>query len=752
MEYGELLKLPPFGIAKKEKEKLLFPYLNQLTQMHRKQCLEYAKILSACGYENNSLEVPMLPAGLFKKMNLKSIPEKFIFKTVESSATNGQFPSRIFLDQNTARNQQLTLSRILEDFIGKKRLPMLIFDSPEVLKDRNLFSARGAGILGFSVYGRDLCYALDQDLRLEEEKIREFIVRHKGETVLVFGFTWLIWSAFCKPCLEQKKNFPLEDAILIHGGGFKKLAEEGITNEQLKEVLYQIAKIKRVHNYYGMAEQTGSIYMECECGHLHVSSYSELLIRSKTDLSVCKIGEQGLIQVLSPAAESYPGHSILTEDEGIILGEDNCPCGRKGKYFKVLGRIPAAEVRGCSDTMAPICELKKTGKKKQISEPESYSILPAFSEEVLTFLNEVSCTIRKERELFPEEDIRAFGFWCRRANLDAMKEKYSSAFRLGRGLAFHIAPSNVPVLFAYSLAIGLLSGCSNIVKLSSRSTASSQKLKWLLEKKLKKAEYHTLSNQIVLDLYDSRENEKTAEYSLKCDRRILWGGDETIRNIRIFPLQPWAEDVVFFHRNSAMLLSVEAVKKMTNQELQNLAERFYRDTYMMDQNACSSPSFLFWYFEKEVDWKIVDRFWEAVVEEAKRYPMDVWRRIRKYEDFCCLAARTSEPIYLCGNCFDAVTRVLVTSEFSFLWNQGMAGRFGTFFEMQISDLKEIMPFFKRRMQTFVCVGKEKEEIRKWLFEQRITGVDRVVAPGEASNLSLRWDGKDLIEALTRTID
>ena len=52
----------------------------------------------------------------------------------------------------------------------------------------------------------------------------------------------------------------------------------------------------------------------------------------------------------SPMAVSYPGHSLLTEDMGAILGVDDCPCGRKGKYFRIDGRIPQAEIRGCSDT------------------------------------------------------------------------------------------------------------------------------------------------------------------------------------------------------------------------------------------------------------------------------------------------------------------------------------------------------------------------------------------------------------------
>ena len=49
-----------------------------------------------------------------------------------------------------------------------------------------------------------------------------------------------------------------------------------------------------------------------------------------------------------------PHYGRIVEDcnEGILLGEDDCPCGRKGKYFKILGRLKNAEIRGCSDTYA----------------------------------------------------------------------------------------------------------------------------------------------------------------------------------------------------------------------------------------------------------------------------------------------------------------------------------------------------------------------------------------------------------------
>lgn len=139
---------------------------------------------------------------------------------------------------------------------------------------------------------------------------------------------------------------------MIHGGGWKKLASLNISTREFNDRLKDVCGICSVHDYYGMVEQTGCIYMECECGHLHASNFSDVIVRRPVDFSVADAGEEGIIEVVSSIPESYPGHVLLTEDRGVILGEDDCPCGRKGKYFKVLGRMKNAEIRGCSDTFA----------------------------------------------------------------------------------------------------------------------------------------------------------------------------------------------------------------------------------------------------------------------------------------------------------------------------------------------------------------------------------------------------------------
>ena len=117
---------------------------------------------------------------------------------------------------------------------------------------------------------------------------------------------------------------------------------------KLKKTVKKI-KLKNIYNYYGLVEQTGSIFIECKkCGCFVTSIFSDILIRDK-HFNILSNGKKGIIQLFSLLPTSYPGHSILTEDIGEIKGEDDCKCGLKGKYFLVHGRAKKSEIRGCSD-------------------------------------------------------------------------------------------------------------------------------------------------------------------------------------------------------------------------------------------------------------------------------------------------------------------------------------------------------------------------------------------------------------------
>ncbi len=347
MELEEVMQQAPYSLNKIEKKILFERKIKELSLFHYANCEQYKKLCD--GLKTIS---PILPVRLFKMYELLSVPMGEVIKVMTSSGTTGQAVSKIFLDKYTASHQTKVLAKITSDFLGSKRLPMLIIDTKEVVKDRKLFSARGAGILGFSMLGYDVTYALDEKMKLNKEEIIHFLEKHKDKEILIFGFTFMIWKYFYQVLDQAHIMLDLSKGRLIHGGGWKKLNAMEVDEETFKSELKRVCGIQHVYNYYGMVEQTGSIYMGCEYGRLHASNFSDITIRNPFDFSECQTGELGLIQLDSLLPRSYPGHRLLTEDIGIMLGEDDCPCGRKGKTFKVVGRIKEAEVRGCSDTYA----------------------------------------------------------------------------------------------------------------------------------------------------------------------------------------------------------------------------------------------------------------------------------------------------------------------------------------------------------------------------------------------------------------
>lgn len=359
MTYEEMLTISPYSMNKEEKHRILTKRLVELTKLHQNNCKEYGAILESINCNPDEIDdytqLPFLPVRLFKELNLYSVNKEDIVKTMTSSGTSGQAVSKIYLDRETSYNQQKTMVKIVSDFTGSNRMPMIILDCPSVIKNRQMFSARGAGILGFSIFGTKKIYALDDEMNLDVEGLREFLDTYRGEKILLFGFTFMIWQHFYKELVrlkEQGIEFDLSQGILIHGGGWKKLTNIAVSPQEFHDRLQEVCGLDSIHDYYGMVEQTGCIYMQCEYGHLHASIFSDVIMRRPQNFEICDLGERGIIQVVSAIPESYPGHSLLTEDEGVILGEDDCPCGRKGKYFKIYGRLKNAEIRGCSDTYA----------------------------------------------------------------------------------------------------------------------------------------------------------------------------------------------------------------------------------------------------------------------------------------------------------------------------------------------------------------------------------------------------------------
>lgn len=327
----------------------MFDELIALTSYHKKHCKLYADYVDSLFPSQPKCinDLPYLPVRAFKEFDLLSISKDEIFKTMYSSGTTGS-QSKIYLDKRTVKEQSNGLTQSFKDYFGDQRYPMLIIDSQSTAKGQ---TARTAAVNGFSLYGKKHCFALDEHLKLKIDEVKEFLQKYQGQKIFVFGFTFIIYQYLIKALEETGQHLDLSSAFILHGGGWKKLAALNISDNSFKAQLNLVTRCKRVHNYYGMIEQTGSIYFECEHGRLHAPDNGGVLIRNFGSLEVNNYGEPGVIQVFSNIQKSYPGHSLLTEDTGVTSPSSNCPCGRKGDIIQIHGRLSQAEIRGCSDAV-----------------------------------------------------------------------------------------------------------------------------------------------------------------------------------------------------------------------------------------------------------------------------------------------------------------------------------------------------------------------------------------------------------------
>lgn len=352
MEYlKKLLNYHPYELNSKKKNILLTKTIHYLTSFHYTKCIDYNKLIKGFNLKKYfSLEdYPFISTRLFKKYDLFSTNKKNIIKVLTSSGTSGHNFSKIYLDPITSKNQKIVLSQIIYDFLGKQKIPMLIIDNQKTLKDRSLFSARRTGILGFSIFGKDITYLLNEKMEIDYKILNNFLKKYNSQNFLIFGFTSIIWDFFINQLTLKKTSFDFKNAIVLHGGGWKKLSSININNLNFNINLKKNFNINKIHNYYGMIEQAGSIFLECEKNFFHTSNFSDIIIRDKHFNNI-GYKNKGIVQLISCLPYSYPGHNILTEDEGEIIGEDNCKCGRMGKFFLIHGRLTESELRGCSDT------------------------------------------------------------------------------------------------------------------------------------------------------------------------------------------------------------------------------------------------------------------------------------------------------------------------------------------------------------------------------------------------------------------
>lgn len=368
-----------------------------------------------------------------------------------------------------------------------------------------------------------------------------------------------------------------------------------------------------------------------------------------------------------------------------------------------------------------------------------------FSDLIIDYLNQLSGAMLRDPRSRAYPDVVSFAFFCRRANIEALRQQYAAGrgLRLGRGIVFHIAPSNVPVNFAYTLVAGLVCGNTNIVRIPSKPFPQVD----IIAGHISALSEHPVGKRIYLVQYD-RNSEATAYFSSICNSRVIWGGDTTIDTIRRNPLPPRSSDVLFADRYSIAAIQADKMAAIETAELSKLAEAFYNDTYLFDQNACSAPHLVVWQGTKENVAQSQNRFWEAlqnVVEQKYAFqPIMGVDKLTAFYKHAIAHDITKAP---------AINNKLIRVQLNKLPADIEAYRCacGYFSEYHAERLDELSSIITTKYQTLAYYGYTVEELEDFVTRTQLRGIDRIVPFGQTTAFSLTWDGYNLYEYLTRNI-
>jgi len=373
-----------------------------------------------------------------------------------------------------------------------------------------------------------------------------------------------------------------------------------------------------------------------------------------------------------------------------------------------------------------------------------------FDADLLDFLSVLSRTILHNLEAKSFPDLISVGFSLRPSVISSYLEKVNHIYlRKGRGLVFHVTPSNVPLNFVYSYVFGLLSGNSNIVRLSSKSFPQIDVFVGILDEVLKDEKFSWIRNSTCLIRYP--HNKLLTDYfSHNCDARVIWGGDSTVRQIKQSEIDLRSIDLSFPDRYSMCLVNAKVFNSADNQEKDNLVSRFFTDAYLFDQQGCSSPKLVCWVGEaSEID-QAQKVFWEKLGSIARlRYDLQMKSSMDKFLETCAIAAGPESGLRI-RMPDNFLTRIEVEPDSVLIGSH--QGQFGTFVECRIDDLEKLADLTSNNFQTVTYYGFNIQVLREALSRLDLRGVDRMVPIGNAFDISINWDGINFVESLSRIVD
>lgn len=363
------------------------------------------------------------------------------------------------------------------------------------------------------------------------------------------------------------------------------------------------------------------------------------------------------------------------------------------------------------------------------------------------FLSDLSNALMKSKEAKLYPDIISFAFWCRKANLNREHRAANlSAHMIGRGLALHITPSNVPVNFAFSFAFGLLSGNANIVRVPGADFVQRNLILRYINQLLDKAQYEDLKRRNSF-IYYERNDVVNSALSMLSDCRLIWGGDETVSYFKQLPTKPRTADIYFADRYSLSLIGAAQFHALADKDQRKLCNDFYNDAFLFKQLACSSSHLVIWQGSSHDIKTAKDRFWSqlrTIVEDKSDFSDTDY--VNRFSKTASLAMKRPD-LELINSLDDEIYRAKLPEGVG-QFEEFRIG-YGFFSEIDNLSMSDLAQSINEKYQTISYFGIDAETTAQQLLSAGIKGVDRIVPIGRAIELGLIWDGYDIIRSLSR---
>ncbi|MEI7826094.1 MAG: acyl-CoA reductase [Chlorobiaceae bacterium] len=373
-----------------------------------------------------------------------------------------------------------------------------------------------------------------------------------------------------------------------------------------------------------------------------------------------------------------------------------------------------------------------------------------FGETVVRFIETFSTRLLATRgaRRFPE--LASLAFWMRHSSLERLRHHTLTDNRIfvARGTAFHVAPANVDTIFVYSWFISLLCGNRNIVRVSSKPSPQSLSIFELIAELFRQDEFTAIRERSLVVRYghDSQVNDLFSRY---CDIRVIWGGDESIREIRKSSLSATACEMTFANKYSFAVFDTISFLNADDDQIKSWADAFYNDSFWFAQMACSSPRLVLWFGgDKQHINTAQKRFWRLLEDRVSLATtgFDMTDYVNKRVAVDSLALQSKVSVIQAS--MNDLVRVWLDKPA--LYSELHCGA-GLFFESSINELDELLPLLSRQIQTVIYAGMPREQMQNFLSTRQVAGIDRVVPVGKALDFDYIWDGYDLPKLLLREI-